>query len=98
MYADESNTHDDRLAHSRFYGGSIVCAHDRDWIVRRLERVAGRLGLLGEIKWRKVRPQNAARVQHVIDDFFDLVAARYVKLRGVILTSSSPAASDIGGR
>jgi hypothetical protein len=88
VYADESNTHDRSLAHRQFYGGCLVPAEDRDAVARQLGSLAHRLGLLGELKWRKVRPENADRVLQVMNAFFDLIEGRRMKLRVMWLPRS----------
>jgi hypothetical protein len=88
VYADESNTHDRALAHRHFYGGCMVPADERAEITRVLESIAGELGILGELKWRKVRPYNADRVLHVMNAFFDMIEDRRIKLRVMWLPQS----------
>jgi hypothetical protein len=81
VYADESNTHDRTLAHRQFYGGCLLRAEDRDTIAGELESATRGLGILGEMKWRKVRPYNADRVLRVVNTFFDMVEDRRVRFR-----------------
>ena len=56
-------------------------AEDREMIVAALDDLARQLGIPGEIKWRKVRPFNADRVQRVMDLFFDIIETGRAKLR-----------------
>ncbi len=88
VYADESNTHDRSLAHRQFYGGCLVPAEDRDSLARQLGALARGLGIVGELKWRKVRPDNADRVLEVMNAFFDMIEDGRMKLRVMWLPRS----------
>lgn len=81
VYADEAWTHDPRLRFWRFYGGALLSSRDRERIDHDLNGLKAQLGLIGEVKWSRVRDVNWERYAVLIDRFLDLVDAGTIKLR-----------------
>lgn len=82
VYADEAWTQENEvLRFHRFYGGAMVRADKRQGIVADLAALRSELGLVGELKWRRVSPTNWERVAFMLDAFLEFVDARDITLR-----------------
>jgi hypothetical protein len=81
IYCDESSEKGPH--YSDFYGGALVTSEHLDEVRTTLENKKKELNFNGEVKWNKV-PGNkyyAKKYRDLMDCFFDLVAARKVKIR-----------------
>src|SRR5258707_53641 len=81
IYCDESSEKGPH--YSDFYGGALVTSEHLDEVRATLENKKKELNFNGEVKWNK-GPGNkyyAKKYRDLMDCFFDLVAARKVKIR-----------------
>lgn len=79
LYCDESDS--SGRYYSNFYGGLLIRSSDLNSVIATLSALKSELNLNKELKWQRVTSNYLPKYLRVVDEVFDLIESRKIKIR-----------------